>query len=337
MTFDPNAIAIDNGNIFGLPCSVEEAEIVIIPVPWDATASYGKGAANGPEIIRDASLQLDFYHPNKEAAWETKVAMLPINEEWAKWNQEYQQLGMDYIAFLEKGNELSSSSEFQNVVEAINGYQLKIQKEIESLAGKYRSEGKKVAILGGEHSTPFGLISALATDEEFGILQIDAHADLREAYEGFDQSHASIMYNVLKLQNVKKLVQVGIRDICQEEVDRINSDERVTTFYDWDIKDQQFNGKNWSQITQEIIDQLPEKVYISFDIDGLSPDNCPDTGTPVPGGLSFSEAIYLLRKLKKSRKEIVGFDLNEVADGHEINAIVGARILWELVVSASKS
>lgn len=337
MTFDPNAIAIDNGNIFGLPCSVEEAEIVIIPVPWDATASYGKGAANGPEIIRDASLQLDFYHPNKEAAWETKVAMLPINEEWEKWNQEYQQLGMDYISFLEKGNELSSSLEFQNVVENINSYQLKIQKEIESLVEKYKSQGKKVAVLGGEHSTPFGLISALASDEEFGVLQIDAHADLREAYEGFDQSHASIMYNVLKLQNIKKLVQVGIRDICQEEVDRINSDERVTTFYDWDIKDQQFNGKNWSQITQEIIDQLPEKVYISFDIDGLSPDNCPDTGTPVPGGLTFSEAIYLLRKLKKSRKEIVGFDLNEVADGHEINAIVGARILWELVVTASKS
>lgn len=336
MTFDPNAIAVDNGNIFGLPCSVEEAELVIIPVPWDATASYGKGAASGPEIIRDASLQLDFFHPNKEAAWETKVVMLPINEEWVKQNEEYRKSGMEYISFLEKGNTLSSSSKFQKVVEDITYFQLKIQKEIEKLVEKYRSQGKKVAVLGGEHSTPFGLLSALADKEEFGVLQIDAHADLREAYEGFDQSHASIMYNVMKLQNIKKLVQVGIRDICQEEIDRIGSDDRITTFFDWDIKDQQFNGKNWSQITQEIIDQLPEKVYISFDIDGLSPDNCPDTGTPVPGGISFSEATYLLRKLKKSRKEIVGFDLNEVADGHEINAIVGARILWEMVITATK-
>jgi len=335
MSFNPNAIAIDNGNIFGFPCSIEEAELIIIPVPWDATASYRKGAAKGPQIIREASLQLDFYHPIKENAWEIKVAMLPINTEWQSLNEKYQQLGIDYIDFLERGNDLASSEKFQSIAREITASQLKIQSEVSELVKAYRSEGKKVAVLGGEHSTPLGLITSIAEEKSFGILQIDAHADLREAYEGLGQSHASIMFNVLQIPNISKLVQVGVRDICQEEIDRIHSDERIITFFDWDIKEQLFNGKTWGNLTDEIIDKLPERVYVSFDIDGLSPDNCPDTGTPVPGGMSFSEAVYLLRKLKESGKEIVGFDLNEVAEGHEINAIVGARILWEMVVMMS--
>ena len=105
------------------------------------------------------------------------------------------------------------------------------------MTGRLLQEGKKVGMIGGDHSTPLGFIAALGeVHTEFGVLQIDAHADLREAYEGFTYSHASIMYNVLQqVPSVKKLVQVGVRDFCDEELELIESNkDRVTTFFDKD-------------------------------------------------------------------------------------------------------
>ena len=121
---------------------------------------------------------------------------------------------------------------------------------------------------------------------DFGILQIDAHCDLREAYEGFVYSHASIMYNALEeIPAITRLVQVGIRDYCEEEWEYIRqSNGRIVTYFDKDIKERQYEGDNWKAIADEIIQQLPEKVYLSFDIDGLDPKLCPNTGTPVQGG-----------------------------------------------------
>jgi len=169
-----------------------------------------------------------------------------------------------------------------------------------------------------------------------GILQLDAHADLRDAYEGFEQSHASIMFNALKVANVTKLVQVGIRDVAQTEVDLIASDDRITTFFDWDLKDGQYEGKTWAEQVREIIAELPERVYVSFDIDALKPYLCPNTGTPVPGGFDLEELTYLLFELARSGKHIVGFDLNEVGDD-EWDANVGARALWNLCIAAKVS
>jgi agmatinase len=203
-------------------------------------------------------------------------------------------------------------------------------------------QGKLVGVLGGEHSTPLGLIEAIdAQNKPFGILQIDAHADLRDAYEGFEQSHASIMFNALKnCPNLTKLVQVGIRDIAQSEVDLIeNSNGRISTYFDWNIKEGQFNGETWASQIDAIITDLPENVYISFDIDGLSPELCPNTGTPVAGGFKLEEITYLLFKLAESGKKIVGFDLNEVAPGKDDDwdANVGARALWNLVCAVESN
>lgn len=332
MNFDPNDIALNNGNVFGFPCSESDAELIIIPIPLDITASYGKGTAKGPEAIRDASLQLDFFHPKKKDAWKTKVFLLPENKRWLALNEKYQQKAIEYIDYLENGNRLEDSKEFKKLIQEITDVQRGIQLEISRLVEKFRKQGKKVAVLGGEHSVAQGLIEALCDEgNSFGILQIDAHADLRKAYEGFEYSHASIMHNVLKKNNISKLVQVGVRDLCPEEKQRIDSDERIVVYFDWDLKERQYLNEYLHSIADEIISYLPQWVYVSFDIDGLSPDNCPDTGTPVPGGLSFSEAVYILRTLKESGRELIGFDLCEVAPGHKINAIVGARILWELV------
>ena len=149
------------------------------------------------------------------------------------------------------------------------------------------------------------------------------------------------MYNALKnCNNLSKLVQVGIRDIAQSEVDLIeNSNGRVKTFFDWDLKEQQFEGKTWKEQVYTIINELPENVYISFDIDGLSPELCHNTGTPVVGGFKLDEINYLLFQLAASNKKIVGFDLNEVAPGTtgDWDANVGARALWNLICASEKN
>lgn len=334
--FDPNGVGVNNGNIFGFPYTIEDAEIVIIPIPWDATASFGKGTSNGPYRILEASTQLDFYHPKFPEAWKTRIAMTPISQEWKKINDDYCLKAIEYIQFLEDGGNINKQPEFKNTLAEIGEAQDALALNLLEKALDYRKQGKLVAVLGGEHSTPFGLIKALAQNEEFGILQIDAHADLRDAYEGFEQSHASIMFNALKLEGVKKLVQVGIRDVAQSEVDLIEQDNRISTYFDWDLKDAQYEGTTWAQQVKEIIAELPQKVYVSFDIDALKPYLCPNTGTPVAGGFELEEVTYLLFELANSGKEIIGFDLNEVGDD-EWDANVGARALYNLCIAAKKS
>jgi agmatinase len=340
-SYDPNGIALPNGNIFGFPVEEENADIVIIPVPWDATASYGKGASDGPKAILNASLQLDFYHHRLEKAFETKVYMAPISKEWKEINERFCLDCIEYIDFLENGGLVSENLHFKDVVNQINTGHLALKENLRDRSKKLLDSGKFVAILGGEHSTPLGLIEALNDrGEEFGVLQIDAHADLRNAYEGFEQSHASIMFNALKsCDKLIRLVQVGIRDISPSEVELIEKSKgRIQTFYDWQLKEEQYKGKTWNEQVREIIFDLPQKVYISFDIDGLNPALCPNTGTPVAGGFQLEEINYLFFSLLESGREIIGFDLNEVAPGKEDewDANVGARALWNLVVLAEK-
>jgi agmatinase len=175
---------------------------------------------------------------------------------------------------------------------------------------------------------------------DFGILQVDAHCDLRDSYEGFTYSHASIMHNALKIPQVKRLVQIGIRDYSVHEKEVIDtSSERIKTFFDDDIRERQYKGARWLEIVNDAIGCLPEKVYVSFDIDGLEPSLCPHTGTPVPGGLRFAEAMFLIQELALSGKKIIGFDLNEVSPSPETewNENVGMRVLWNLANWAAKS
>src|SRR5574343_418618 len=318
MSFDPNGVGIANGNLFGFPVTEQEADIVMIPIPWDATASYGKGTSDGPQAILDASTQLDFYHPKLENAYQTKIFLTPISKEWKEINAKLCIEGVEYIDFLENGGKLEENADFQQTVQSIAEAQNALKENLKQRATELMSQGKLV-----------------------GILQIDAHADLRDAYEGFDQSHASIMFNCLKnCSNLIKLVQVGIRDIAQSEVDIIeNSNGRVSTYFDWNLKEGQFNGETWASQVDRIIADLPSNVYISFDIDGLSPELCPNTGTPVAGGFKLEEINYLLFRLVESGKKIVGFDLNEVAPGKDDDwdANVGARALWNLICAVEKN
>ncbi|MFM6933883.1 MAG: agmatinase family protein [Flavobacteriales bacterium] len=339
--FDPNGVGIANGNIFGFPYNESEARIVIVPIPWDATASYGKGTSDGPESILEASTQLDFYHPDLERAYDTKVYMSPISQEWKEINRHCCEQGMEYIQYLETHGEEKALEKFQGVLDEINEAHQALRSNLKERSLDLIRQGKIPAVLGGEHSTPLGLIEALnETYNEFGVLQIDAHADLRDAYEGFEQSHASIMFNVLKeAKNMSKLVQVGIRDVSEREVFLSRDSDRVQTYYDWQIKNEQYKGRTWADQVAEMIEHLPSNVYVSFDIDGLKPELCPHTGTPVAGGFELQEVSYLLFALVDSGRKIIGFDLNEVAPGSEgdWDANVGARALWQLVCACEKS
>jgi agmatinase len=328
--FDCNGPGV-SGNLFGLPFTPETADVVIIPVPWEVTVSYHSGTAKGPQAILDASSQVDLAIKDIPDAWKFGVSQLPFPTELYEESLKLRDLATRHIKALESGEPLQPGNP---VVAKINEACENLNIYVKSITQKWMNQNKIVGLVGGDHSTPLGYLRALGERyDRFGILQIDAHADLRKAYEGFTYSHASIMFNALKLPSIGRLVQVGIRDYCDEEISVMNrAMGRVKTYFDQDIKDQLFEGKTWSSICDQIISDLPDKVYISFDIDGLNPKLCPSTGTPVPGGFEFEQVIYLIKKLAKSGKKIIGFDLNEVAPGHDDwDANVGARLLYQLV------
>lgn len=335
--FDPNSPGLKSNNIFGLPFSEEQSELIIIPVPWEVTVSYRPGTSRGPEEVFDASMQVDLYDPDAIDAWKKGIHMLPIDKNIRAKSDYLRGCAELIIGCLSEGNPINCSNQLISKLTEVNEGGKMMHDWIHELSSRYLKEGKKVALLGGDHSTPLGYIKALGEKyESFGILQIDAHADLREAYEGFKYSHASIMYNVLKeIPQVNKLVQVGIRDYCDEELNIITTEkERIKTFFDKNIKEQLYEGKTWKDICDEIVSTLPEHVYISFDIDGLDPKLCPNTGTPVPGGFELEQVFYLCNKVKAAGKKIIGFDLNEISSGSHgqdcIDPIVGARALYKL-------
>ena len=331
--FDPNALGDAAGGLFGLPFTPEEAQLVVVPVPWEVTVSYHAGTAQGPAAIREASLQVDLYDPDLPEAWKLGLAMEEEDETIAQTSRELRPLAADYIGWLEAGQPADGAATHGSVPARITAEGDKLIQWLKQKTGALLDAGKAVAVLGGDHSTPLGYLHALAErHSEFGILQIDAHCDLRPAYEGFQYSHASIMYNALQLPQVKKLVQVGIRDMCQQEADLIeHSVGRVALFGQRFMSEEKFAKKSWKKVCGKIIAQLPQKVYISFDIDGLDPKLCPGTGTPVPGGLEYEEATYLLRMIVRSGRTIIGLDLNEVAPSYtDWNGIVGARLLYQL-------
>ena len=330
--FNPNDIGDAENNIFGLPFSPDEADLVIIPVPWEVTVSYSAGTAEGPAAIYEASYQVDLYDANVPDAWKKGMAMLPIEEKIAETSKKLRKKAEKYIDMYASGKSADKNKTMHLIQKEINEACLNLNNKIKKDALKWMKKGKVIALLGGDHSTPLGLIQALAEQHDgFGILQIDAHADLRIAYEGFTHSHASIMYNAIQIPAVKSLVQVGIRDYCEDERKLSSTDQRITTFYDDQIKAQQYAGETWDSICKKVISKLPEKIYLSIDIDGLDPKLCPNTGTPVPGGFEFEQVVYLIHALVKNGNTIIGFDINEVAPGNdEWDANVGARLLYKI-------
>ncbi|MBC7773775.1 MAG: agmatinase family protein [Pyrinomonadaceae bacterium] len=343
-TFDPDAAAQPGTGIFGLPFERKDAGIVLVPVPFDATTSYGNGTAKGPEAIRVASMQVDLHDHQFGPVYKRGIFTEPHADDIAALSVETRAMAEPLIA---KGGADESDTK---VMEAINDAGERVNAFTYKAVKSILNEGKTPGLVGGDHSTPFGSIKACAehamslAKTGLGILHIDAHMDLRVAFEGFKWSHASIMYNVMEqIPQVKSLVQVGIRDYGKGELEYAQAHhDRIHTFFDLDWERKMEDGEVYSKLIRHAIGVLPEHVYVSFDIDGLDPSMCPHTGTPVPGGLSFHRACMLLECLVKARHKIVGFDLVEVAPGPNAgepdwDANVGARMLYKLCgIAAAK-
>ncbi|MBX3020775.1 MAG: agmatinase family protein [Bdellovibrionales bacterium] len=331
--FDPSGTASYSVGLFGIPSERETARVVLIPVPWEVTTSYGSGAAMGPEAVLKASPQIDLFDLELGKAYESGYHLLAIPEEIAELNAQLKPKALEVRTHLEDHGHLNH--EMQRTLAEINTGCSRMSEWVYMQAKDILKRGQIPAVLGGDHSSPEGNIRAVseATSGKVGVLHVDAHADLRFQYQGFQRSHASIMNNVMNAPwRPSKLVQVAIRDFSQEEFAQIEERGDIETFFDLNLKREMFEGRTWADICKDIAAQLPEQIYISFDIDGLSPEYCPHTGTPVPGGLTFDQANYLMRHLVKSGKKIIGFDLNEVAPGEsdEWDGNVGARLLYKM-------
>lgn len=329
--YDPSGVGEINGNLLGLPFDYESANLIVFAVPWEVTVSYGAGTANAPQQILDASTYLDLFDFDHPDGWKQGIFMVEISQDILEKNQYYRTLAAQIIERLAQGKLLTDTPDLTPVLTEINQGGQQVNQWLFEQSQQAINHGKRVAVIGGDHSSPLGYFQALAAKyPSYGILHIDAHADLRNGYEGFEFSHASIMFNAMKIPQISKLVQVGLRDICHDEVQIINqSNNRIVAYYDPIIKQELFSGRTWINLCQEIISHLPEYVYISFDVDGLDPKLCPNTGTPVPGGLELEQTYCLFREVVKSGRKIIGFDVCEVGDG-EWDGNVGARIVYKL-------
>jgi agmatinase len=333
--FDPSGTASHEVGLFGIPTNFETARVVVIPVPWEVTTSYGAGTSNGPEAVWKASPQIDLFDLELGKAYEQGYHLLEIPTELRTMNDTLKSKAIQVRENLEANPE--GDSKTKALQSEVNAGCAKMSEWVYSQARAALKRGQIPAVLGGDHSSPEGNIRAVseAYAGELGVLHIDAHADLRVSYQGFERSHASIMYNVMSAKwKPKQLVQVAIRDFSAEEHALIEERKDIETFFDLNLKKELFQGKSWSDLCVRISNALPKRVYISFDIDGLSPEYCPHTGTPVPGGLTFDQANYLMGHLVGAGKEIAGFDLNEVApsgsESDEWDGNVGARLLYKM-------
>jgi agmatinase len=348
-SFDPNSWAVKNGAFLGLPWTPEESSLILFPISWDVTTSYRPGTSKGPEAIREASYQIDLQHRLHPRAWEIRAASHPESTEVLRKNRELREMAEAILTRLAEGHDPATDAVLRQDIEHVDeGCKRVLQgasQEIES----YLQQGKRVLTIGGDHSVTLAPLWALTRQnpgEKFSILHIDAHADLRPAYEGFTHSHASIMHEALKFPELETLVQVGIRDLSSEERNRTQADSRIHTLFDWEWKRTLSEGRGTIDLIRSTLSKLGSRVYVSIDIDGLDPKLCPGTGTPVPGGLEFSDLSLILEELLRSGRTLIGGDVLEVAPegdcsprdfGKDWNANVGARTVFELLVALDLS
>lgn len=329
MSYNPNTNALDNGQFAAINSCNLTSDLVLFPTPWEATVSYREGTIKAPELIRFASLQLDLF--------DKQYQNIDV-EGRVYWDQslysEIHQLAMHTRGLVQSKIESDCNLEYEAscvLRDKINNNFIKFNEMIYTQSLNAINAGKIVGLVGGDHSIPFGQIKAIGeVYPSFGILHVDAHHDLRPYFQGFKYSHGSIFHNVLgSVKSLDSLVQIGIRDYCKKEYLYAKHHHKVTTFYDADISEQMFNGLgDWGKIVDNIINRLPQHVYISLDMDGLTIENTLSTGTPVPGGLSYAQVRYLINRISSSRT-IIGFDVVECGPC-EIDAIVAMRLIFQL-------
>lgn len=310
-SWDPDGPASSEG-LFGLPHEPEEAAVRVIAVPFEATVSSGTGAASAPQAILEASQQVDL----DDGPWRDGVAMLPGWEPVLSWNEQ----ARDAVRRARAGEPTHA---------AVDAFGLQVHEHVASQTRAILGAGAIPAVLGGDHSTPVGAVHAAAElHPGLGLLHIDAHADLRDAYEGFRFSHASAIRNMLDA-DLGAVASVGLRDVGQQERAAMRAEPRVVWWMDEDLARSGWGGEPWPATCRRIVASLPPVLWITWDVDGLDPALCPGTGTPVPGGLRWREAMELIAAVRASGRQLIGFDIVEVGTS-PWDANVGARLLWAL-------
>ncbi len=270
----------------------EDARFVLIPVPYEKTATYRKGTAQGPAALLAASEQVELF--------DTETGTYPV----------------------EQGIHVA-----QDI--AVLGFPDELAPVLERAVAPHMAAGRLVGCLGGEHSISLGPIRAAAVEHPgLGVLQIDAHPDLRDEYEGTRYGHGCVMRRVLDMPEVARVAQVGVRAVSREDRDVIMSDGRIQPFY--------AHGRESAETYQDdILEWLPPVVYITFDLDGFDPSVVPGTGTPEPGGLGWWEALGLVREVFRNRR-VVGFDIVELLPEPPsvVSDFVAARLLFKMLAYA---
>src|SRR3954470_10588647 len=252
--FDPNGAANPNNNIFGLPFTESDARVIILPIPWEVTVSFGSGTARSAEQVMRASLQVDLFDPDLPEGWQQGFYMREPDRKILLKSDYLRKEAELYIDYISQGDMVENNQFMRKTLKEVNEGSYFLNNWVYQQTRSLLEKNKLVALLGGDHSTPLGFMKAIGEKHgDFGILQIDAHCDLREGYEGFVYSHASIMYNALKeIPQLKKLVQVGIRDYSQGEDDFIaQNKDRVRTYFDRDIRVRQYEGETFRQIADD--------------------------------------------------------------------------------------
>ncbi len=321
-------------SVFGSKSSYKDAKLVYLPVPLEATTSYGRGTSKAASDMIGPSHQVD--HEDVNFSNIIGMGICTLEEDpFIKNSNE------DLVARIDESRDIYSPLQTSDAKAYANEKLAAVHKHVYAIANQLLDDKKYVGLIGGDHSSPFGYIKALSERQSFGILHVDAHFDLRDAYQGFVHSHGSIMYNVREqCPGVSQITHVAIRDFCLEEKAYCENRSNHAVFYDWHIAKSISEGNSFASLCQEILKTLPDHIYISFDIDGLCPSLCPGTGTPVPGGLTYQQFCYLLVAIWQSGKKVVGFDLCEVADpsgNEEWNLNVGSRVLYKLSALLARS
>lgn len=334
----------DTGDYFGVPCRPEQAQLVLESVPWDVTAPAGALSSYAPDAIIEASERMDPYDPISPDEWKSGFATADVDYTLQERSQQLRSDVDKLRSYAVSGGGIMGpladdyySRRQRRVEEGCRDMVAAVRRE----TGGWLRQGKVVGLVGGDHSTPQGLIEALAECEEgFGILHMDARCRLKARCEGFEYSCESLMYNVLNdVPGVRRVVQVAQRDFSATEHRVARESERIV-LYDTDrIASMRFGGASWRDVCNAIVAELPQTVYVDFDISALSIENCPHSPYAAPGGLRFDEALYMVNRVVESGRRIVGFDVVGVVPKVEdcVDAEVAARMLYRLCGMALRS
>lgn len=327
--------AVDGGFYFGDKTEPSKADVVIVSAPWSVTADFGRGATYTPDAIIDASAGGDCYDAATGISVAGRVATAEIDYNIQELSEH---LGREAerVAHHTSADDSVVGEYVARKVAHVNEGFAEMQTTVYKQVKCWASKGKRIAVIGGDHSVAFGAVKALSEQyEEMGVLFIDAHADFSRDGEIFNYSHRSVARNIVEEIPAVGLVEVGVRDIKEIEAKELNSNDKVKLFLAEKIAARRFGGESWGDICREIVGLLPQKVYVSLDIDALKIEFCNNTNAPVPGGMTFDEVVYLVNSVVESGREIVGFDISEVVSSidNKMDAIVGARLLAKMCVA----